>query len=145
MGTRQKTYDILLQMKDAGLVAASAAATVSAVAKQIDVGLNVHYHGVLIIDVSAIEIASNDEVYSIAVQGGSVSGFGSGNIEDLAIIQLGAHEAVGGNVDTVTGRYFLPFTNEKPVGTMYQYLRVYTTVAGTVATGINYTAFISPL
>lgn len=134
------TFDAELEMKDAGLVAASAAAQVDSANKIANVGASV-FMGVLVVDVSAIEIASNDEVYDIVIQGSNSSSFASG-IENLAQLNVGATEVRdGGAKDSGTGRYLLPFVNVQN-GTTYQYLRVYTVVAGTIATGINYTAWI---
>jgi hypothetical protein len=59
---RSYTLDAELIMKDAGLVAADAAATVSGSAKTLNVG-EAAFKGVLVVDVTAIEIASNDELY----------------------------------------------------------------------------------
>jgi len=130
-------YDSTLVLKDAGLVAASAAGTVDSAAKIADVGGG-RVNAVLTIDVTAIEIASNDELYAVAIQGSTSSTFASG-IEELAVLNLGAAEVLAGDGDSTVGRYELPFNNEK-AGTIYPYLRVYTTVSGTIATGINYTA-----
>lgn len=137
-----KTYDNDLLMKDAGLVASSAAATVGGVAKVLDAGAGL-LDADLVIDVSAIEIASNDEKYSISIQGSNSATFASG-IEQLATKILGANEAVEGDADSAIGRYVLAFRNER-LGTKYRYLRVYTTVAGSIATGggINFTAYIA--
>lgn len=134
-------YDFTLSMKDAGLVAASAAATVSGAAKIANVG-NGRVDGEMVIDVTAIEIASNDELYAVAIQGSTSASFASG-IEELAVVNLGAAEVIGGDSDSTVGRYEIPFSNVK-AGVTYPYLRVYTTVAGTVATGINYVARIEP-
>lgn len=135
-------YDSEQLMKDAGLVAASAAATVSASAKTLDVG-EVRYVGNLIVDTTAVEIASNDEVYKIEMQGSNDS-FSTYVV--LASLELGANEVLGGTEDSAAAaRYELPFVNQQPAGTAYSQLRVYTRVAGTVATGINYKAFIAPL
>ena len=135
------TFDAELEMKDAGLVASSAAAQVDAANKIADIGEG-RFDGVLVIDVSAIEIADNDELYTIVVQGSSSSTFASG-IENLAELSLGATEVrPGGAGDSTVGRYELPFTNNQD-GSLYRYLRVYTVVAGTVATGINYTAWVA--
>ncbi|MBZ0254563.1 hypothetical protein K8I31_00780 [bacterium] len=130
-------YDESLVLKDAGLVAASAAATVDSEAAILNMG-NGFVEGTVIVDVSAIEIADNDEVYTIALQGSSDSAFAD-TYEDLAILELGAKEVLGGDQDSAVGRYEIPFTNERN-GTKYPYLRAYTTVAGSVATGINFTA-----
>jgi hypothetical protein len=138
---RSYTFDAALEMKDAGLVAASAAATVDGAAKIVPVGSEV-FEGVLVIDVSAIEIASNDEHYRIHIEGSTSATFASA-IEDLGCLDLGATEVRDGAAqDSVVGRYEIPFVNVQ-VNTVFPYLRVYTFVGGTIATGINYTAFIS--
>lgn len=137
---RQYPYDNDLLMKDAGLVAASAAAQVASAAKIITVG-EALFKAVLVIDVTAIEIASNDELYTIIVQGSTSSSFAS-DIQNLAALPMGATEVNFAAIDSTTGRYELPFMNEQD-GICYPYLRVYTGVAGTIATGINYTAFAS--
>lgn len=138
---RSYAYDTELLMKDDGLVASSAAAQVSSAAKILTVGDAV-FKGILVIDVTAIEIASNNELYTIVVQGSTSASFAS-DIQNLAELSLGATEVrPGGAIDSTTGRYELPFINEQD-GVTYPYLRVYTTVAGTIATGINYTALIA--
>ncbi|QLA18957.1 hypothetical protein [Desulfolutivibrio sulfoxidireducens] len=136
-------YDYSFSMKDAGLVAASAAATVGGSEKIANVGAG-RVGSRLVIDVTAIEVDA-DELYSIALQGSDVADFSTGDekIEELAVINLGANEVIGGNQDSAIGRYEVPFSNVK-LGTAYPYLRVYTTVAGTVATGINFTARLEP-
>lgn len=142
MGTRVYNYDKEMLLKDAGLVAASAAATVASAAKVIDVG-NARFEAVAIIDVTAVEIESNNEEYDILIQGSSVENFGS-NIQTLAQLNLGATEVrQGGAIDSVAGRYELPFINQQADVT-YPYIRVYIVVAGTVATGINFTAWAAP-
>lgn len=136
------TYDHQQLMKDAGLVAADAAATVAASPKRLDLGSDALYAGVLVVDVSAIEIASDTEFYRIIVQGSSSATFAS-NIQNLAELTLGATEVrPGGAIDSLVGRYILPFYNQQ-ADVRYQYLRVYTDVGGDIATGINYTAFIA--
>lgn len=138
---RSYAYDTELIMKDAGLVAASAAAQVSSAAKILTVG-NAVFKGVAVFDVSAIEIASNDELYILCVQGSTSSSFAS-DVQNLAALPLGATEVnPGAAIDSTTGRYELPFINEQD-GVTYPYLRVYTYAAGTIATGINYTAFFA--
>jgi len=137
---RSYTLDANLIMKDAGLIAADAAATVSSAAKILAVGDAV-FKGVLVVDVTAIEIASNDELYRICVQGSDSATFAS-NVETVAQLSLGATEVrPGGAIDSTTGRYEVFFSNQQ-AGVTYPYLRVYTDVSGTIATGINYSAFI---
>lgn len=142
MARNQKdfTFDADLQLKDAGLVAADAAATVGGAAAILDLGAS-RFDGRVIVDVSAIEIASNDERYAIKCQFSSSSSFASGIISGT-LLWLGALEIdIGADTDYTTGRYELPFTNQIN-GTTYRYMRLYTDVAGTIATGINYTAFV---
>lgn len=141
MSRNSFSFDKDLLLKDAGLVAADAAATVASAAKIVDFGA-ARVSGVVVVYVSAIEIASNDEAYRIIVQGSNTSDF-SGAKENLAELTLGATEVrPGGAQDSTVGRYEIPFSNVQ-VDTVYQYVRLYTDVAGTIATGINYTAHAS--
>ncbi len=141
--TEGAIFDSLLEMKDAGLVAASAAATVGGSAKKLDVG-DQAVQGDLVVNVTAIEIASNDEQYDIIVQGSTDNFVAAGNQADLATLTVGAKGPKRSDTDTddAVGKYKIPFRNERN-GLVYRYLRVYTVVAGTIATGINYTAFFS--
>jgi hypothetical protein len=59
------TFDYAMRMKDAGLVASSAAAQVGGVDKIIDLGDDSRLDARVILDFSAIEAASNDELYII--------------------------------------------------------------------------------
>ena len=136
-----KTFDASLELKDAGLVASSAAATVDSSAKIIDLGSG-DCEGVIIIDVSACEVASGDEKYVIGAQISSKADFASDYYEISSLI-LGDATQIPGDVDMVEGRYLLPFQNRIADGTAKQYLRLYTTISGTIATGINYTAYLA--
>lgn len=133
-------YDTKLVLKDSGLVAADAAGQVGGSDQILDVGSGL-VKGHLIIDVTAIEIASNDEKYKISLQGSSKSDFAD-TYEDLVILELGAKEVLGGDQDSIIGRYKIPFTNERN-GTVYQYLRSYTDVNGSISEGINYSAYLT--
>lgn len=133
------TFDALLQFKDAGLVAADAAAQVSGSAKVVDVG-NGLFSGDMVIDVSAIEIASGDESYEIQVQFSSSATFASDIVQGPSLKLGAAATLIGTDVPSATGRFILPFRNEQN-GVWYRYARLYTNVTGTIATGINYTAF----
>lgn len=136
------TFDALLEMKDAGLVAADAAAQVDGSNKILDVG-DARFEAKLIIDVTAIEVASGDEGYTIKVQGSDASNFGSG-VETITSLTLGDTSVTGNSVDSTTGRYELGVSNIGADGQPYRYLRLYTDVTGTIATGINYSAFFTP-
>lgn len=135
---RDRTFDYALRLKDAGLIAADAAATVGGSAAILDLGA-ARVDGCVIIDISAIEIASNNERYDIAIQFSTSASFASAIVSGPCL-PVGALETlIGADTDTAVGRYELPFTNELN-GTCYRYMRLYTDVSGTIATGINYTA-----
>lgn len=139
MANNSYTYDAATLLKDAGVVGASAAATVGGSAAVINVG-SAFAEGVAVIDVSAIETASNDELYTVAIQGSADAAFTTP--VTLATLPLGATAAVpGGGATATIGRHYVRFGNEQD-GVIYPYLRAYTAVAGTVATGINYSAWI---
>jgi len=123
-------FDYGYELKDAGLVAASAAGQVSSVDRIIDVGAGL-VEGKLILDITALEIASNNEEYEIYLQGSSSASF-AGTITALASMKLGANEVLDGDVDSLIGRYQVPFRTEKN-GTNYRYLREYCACAGTIS------------
>lgn len=135
-------FDSELEFKDAYLVAASAAAQVDSSDKIIDIGEG-YFQGAMFVDVSAIEIESNDERYDILIQLSSKADFAD-TIVTAAQLQLGANEVLNGDQDSLVGRYKIHFDNEYN-GTNYRYARVYTVVAGTIATGINYTAYAAKM
>jgi hypothetical protein len=138
---RSYTFDATMQLKDAGLIGASAAAQVGGSNQILDVGAS-PFMGVAVIDVSAIEIDTGNEDYQIIIQGSNSASFASG-IENLAALDLGANSSgrKGGAQDSIAGRYELPFLNVQR-DTVFRYIRAYTLVAGTIATGINYKAFV---
>ncbi|HUS74282.1 MAG TPA: hypothetical protein VMY06_14575 [Sedimentisphaerales bacterium] len=81
--------------------------------------------------------ADGDERYDILLQGSNSATFAS-VYTDIAAVAVGAAAAINGDVVTPVGRISMPFRNEF-MGTVYQYLRLWTVVAGThVGTGINY-------
>ena len=127
-------YDDALSLKDAGLVASTTTETTI-----LDLGAGI-VDGFLVLDVSAVEVADGNEIYLICLEGSNVAAMTSGSV-CLAQIEMGNATAPA-DADTTTGRYVVPFRNEQN-GTIYRYVRLYTEVAGTVATGINYLAFIA--
>lgn len=127
-------YDDNLSLKDAGLVAAT---TTESTIVNLGAGI---VDGYLILDVSAIETASGNEKYTIHLEGSNVAAMTSGSVT-LCNIPLG-NATDPADAVTATGRFVVPFRNEQN-GTLYQYVRIYTLVAGTVATGINFTAFLA--
>lgn len=139
INSKQTSFDTALLMKDAGLVAASAAATVAGNARVIDLGA-ARVDGRVIIDATAIEVDSNNEKYDIELQVSNASNFGSG-IFIAGKVTLGHSSTTNESASTAVGRRELAFTNEIN-GTVYRYARLFTRVAGTVSTGINYTAVL---
>src|SRR5690349_16583262 len=92
------TFDANLEMKDAGLVAASAAATVDSAAKVLDMGTG-YFEGTLVIDITACEAASNDEGYKIAWEVSDQSGFSAGSEFEVVAFQTGDASLHGGDAD----------------------------------------------
>lgn len=134
------TFDALTQLKDAGLVAASAAATVAAAAKVLDLGPG-RIDGRIILDFSAIEVDTGNEKYDILAQVSNSLTFAATNFV-AGQVTVG-HSSVNNESASTAAprRQELMFTNEIN-GVLYRYLRLFTVVAGTIATGINYTGFL---
>ena len=127
-------------LKDAGFVDADAAGTVDSSAKIVDLGAGL-VEGHMVVDVTAIEVADNDELYKISLQGSNQSDF-VGVSGECAVLNLGAAGVIAAGIDSITGRYKVPFRNEQN-GTIWQYVRSYTDVSGTIAAGINFSAHLS--
>lgn len=134
------TVDTLLSMKAAGAITADTADS-----NIIDTGSGPGQvlEGVYIIDITAIDIASNDETYTLHLQGSNSASFASGNVVLAATVVGKGSSIVTNGADQQTGRIVLPFRNDK-LGTVYRYLRAYTDVAGTTPS-IDYTSRISYL
>lgn len=132
------TFDYDLRLKDAGLIAADDIAQVGGSDQILDLGAS-RVDGRVIIDATAVEVASGDERYDIGLQFSASSTFASGVVQG-PIQPLGdAATLVSADTDNGTGRYELPFTNEIN-GTVYRYMRMVIDVTGTIATGVNFTA-----
>ncbi len=140
----QGTFDSSMEFKDAGLVQTSAAAQVDSAAKYVDLGTGL-FKGCMILDVTALEVANGDEIYTICLQLSTDAVFTNDATSCTAAkIEIGsATPLLLGAVDSI-GRYKLYFDNEHN-GTYFRYARLYTVVAGTVASGINYSAWCVPI
>lgn len=130
----QFTYDTALSLKSAGLLAASTDGTI------LDLGAGL-VEGYLVIDLTACEIASGDERYTVSLEGSNVSAMSSGSV-CLAKKVFGNLVVPMDAALSDSGRYVVPFRNEEN-GTTFRYVRLSTLVAGTIATGINFSAFIA--
>lgn len=147
MARNQKdfTIDLDLQLKDAGLIASDDICQVNSADKILDLG-DSRFDGRVIIDATAVEVASGDESYEIVCEFSDESDFGSGIVRGPAFTLGDASAGVFVNADTDNGagRYELPFTNEIN-GTTYRYMRLSVNVSGTVATGVNFVAWVVKL
>ncbi len=130
----QFTYDNALLLKAAGLVAASADQTI------LDLGDGV-VDGFIVIDMTACEIASGDEIYTVSLEGSNVAAMSSGS--SCIVKKVFGNLVVPMDAAlSASGRYVIPFRNEEN-GVVLRYVRLSIVVAGTIATGINFTAFIA--
>lgn len=134
------TYDHAHLLKDAGLVAASAAATVGGSAKVVDFGPG-RIDARVILDLIAVEVDSGNEKFEVEVQVSNTADLSAGMFI-AGVAKLGDSSVSNESADTVAGRREIHFTNEIN-GTIYRYGRLYTRIAGTIATGINYTGYLA--
>jgi hypothetical protein len=130
----QFTYDAALLLQAAGLIAASVDGGI------LDLGEGL-VDGFLVIDLSACEIASGNEIYTISLEGSIVAAMTSASV-CLAKKAFGNLVVPMDGALSAAGRYIVPFRNEEG-GTLYRYVRLSTLVAGTIATGINSMIFIA--
>jgi len=130
----QFTYDTALVAKTAGLLAASTDGTI------IDLGDGL-VDGFLVIDLTACEIASGNEIYTVSLEGSDVAAMDSGSV-CLAKKVFGNLVVPMDAALSASGRYVVPFRNEEN-GETFRYVRLSTLVAGTIATGINFSAFLA--
>lgn len=134
---KDETFDFTMRLKDAGAITADAAAQVGGAAAVLDLGAS-RVDGRVVIDVSAIDVSSGDELYNLKAQFSNSSTFASGVIGGPLLALGDSTVLIGESADSVVGRYELPFTNEIN-GTTYRYMRMYTDVTGTTPS-INYVA-----
>lgn len=130
----QYTYDDALELKAAGLIASSTDGSI------IDLGEGL-VDGFIVIDVTEVEIASGNEIYTISLEGSNVAAMSSGSV-CLAKKVFGNLVVPMDAALSAPGRYVVPFRNEEG-GTTFRYVRLSTLVAGTIATGINFKAFLA--
>lgn len=136
------SFDVDLQLKDAGLIAADGIAQVDGADAILDLGAS-RFDGRLIIDAAAVEVASGDESYHLVLEFSNEDDFASDIHQGPGIVlgDAAAAAMVNADADNGEGRYELPFTNEIN-GVTYRYVRLAADVTGTIATGINFTAFV---
>lgn len=140
--SKNAIFDALCELHDGGLITVSAEGKVDAVAVIFDTGGG-RTMGNMVVDITALEVDSTDETYAISVQGSSQSDFSS-DLADLVILSLGYADAIASDVNrgALGERYIVPWTNVFGDVT-FRYLRAYCEIIGTIATGIDYTAFLT--
>lgn len=138
------TKDSALQFLDDTNTPATAlgAASATTVAHDtLDLGGDGHFEGYLVIDVSAIDVVTGDEVYYVHLELSDTSVFTA--VYDKIVVPLGS-DATGvhtGTANSTVGRFVVPVTNEYK-GVSYRYARLKTTAAGTTPS-ITFTSFLS--
>jgi len=137
------TFDSDTELKDSSAaITVSAAAQVGGADQILDLGAG-RVDGVVVIDVSALDVAAGDEatVFAQVSDGGpGTTAFEAGNWTQAGALIFGDVTLNGSKVDSVIGHYELHFTNEVN-GTVYRYLRLYTLIAASGS--LTYTAFLA--
>ncbi len=120
--------DVETILHDGATLTASSNGQISASDKILDLGGDTFVQGIMAVNVTAIIINDNDELYEIVLQGSTDPAFAS-DIQDLASVKLGALEVLNGDNDTVVGRVDVPFVNDHN-GEAFQFLRARIIVSG---------------
>lgn len=95
-----------------------------------------------VVDIETIEVDTNNEKYDFLLQGSNSPTFASG-IVNLAQMTLGAAAVLLGSAGvSVPGRYALHTDNEF-ANLEYKYVRVNLIIAGTIATGVKFSSWLS--
>lgn len=139
---RGYTYDNTLLLKALGVAITSSAAATPIIdtlnGATLNSGVEVPYWAAdAVIDVTAIDNASNDELYTIIIQLSASATFASGVLNRAALL-LG--NARAGSDDQGTGRYVLSFDNVL-AETSYRYVRAYTLLGGGTTESITWKGF----
>ena len=92
--------------------------------------------GNVILDVFAMTMQGNDQLYQLHLIGGDDASF----TKEVALctLELGAKEVIEDDLDSKLARYIVPFENEKN-GIVYPYIRIRHVLGGT-SPSINYQA-----
>lgn len=134
-----RIFDADIELKDAGLLAASAACQVDSSDQILDLGSG-RVEADIVIDVTVIDVDTGDEIYQVGVQVSDKADFAS-DINEVQTLKLGDAAVLAGDADMAIGRYVLPFNNLIANEVAKRYMRLYVTIAGTVVGGINFTAW----
>jgi len=139
IGTQSYTVDMLLRLKTAGALKVNTATLqVDGSDGIINIGEG-RVEAVIFINATAVEIATGDEKYTITPVYSNDPTFASGIVTGPAI-SLGIATSPA-DVDLIEGQYEFPMTNVVN-GVSYGYMKLALVVAGTLATGIDFAAFL---
>lgn len=144
--TRTFPIDTALQLEDgAAAITATEVNANADGAAYLDLGDGGLVHGAVVINVSAM-VLTDDQDYTIELQGGTDTSFTAATCKVLATLGLGAHEVTGATpaqtgADNGTGTYYVPFCNDF-AGTTYRYVRLAIFTVG-ASESITYTAYLS--
>lgn len=137
-------FDAELELHDGGLITASGAGQVDAVAAVATIGA-ARWEGYLVMDIDAVEQNSADDSCRVLLQGSENEDF-SADIQNLAVVDLGHADTLLGGADAVLSagdRIAIPVTNVLG-SVVYPHLRLYSEVAGAaVATGWDFRAYLT--
>jgi hypothetical protein len=122
--------------------------------QQLDVGPG-RLVGILALDITALDVSSSNETYSLALLGSNDVNWGNGNVELLLLRDFAAASS-GRVVPTICGAsptvpptglagsyVYLPFTTVSQ-RIIYRYLRLYAVLGGTTPS-ITLSAWVSPI
>ena len=113
-------FDSLLELEDG----AAAITTDGAGSSILDLGV-AFVKGEIVVDISALDVTTGDELYNIVAELSDSATFASG-IEHSAFIQVGGATGTLGNRDVASnvGRYIVGFQNQVNAN-RYRYLRLW--------------------
>jgi len=100
---------------------------------------------VLVINVTAVDVSTGNELYDLYLQGSDSATMAS-NVHILGHLQLGDSTVLlgGATVDSIIGRYELPFQNVVAGSILLDYARMRLVAAGTTPS-ITFDAWIAPV
>ena len=151
------SYD---RQADASLILADGAAAstatgyslVAAATATIDLGAAERCQFDLVVDVSAIDVATGDENYLFRLVGSNdATPFGTNIVPLTGMLELGDHSTLGPAIpatvsDRGVGRYVIPCENVGMVSgvrTAFRYIRLHRTNVGATSNSVTYKAFLS--
>lgn len=152
MGDRTYSFDINLLLSDnAAAYTVDGYAQVGGADAILDLGGNqgvtpaqqARMDAACVIDVTAIDVASGDELYRLKLLGANAATFLAPRGLGEMTLGKGTAKVPSSTLDDGTGRYELMFATEQ-ANTKYQFFKLYVDVAGTTPS-ISFQAFVAVL